>query len=207
MVEKVHKEIRKNVIIYYSKNREHFNLKNALLDAVESHNNTIHTINNYRPKDIINNTNEEVYHTVLENIKNSQKFDIDKYNKIDKGIHILIKKNCTLKNNRLTTIKLNIRNITIAGIITDNQGHGLNSIKIDQNYGNFSKNDEIIAETNQLEIISEKEWTIIMRNLSHDINIIKKIKKNSKSKSRRSKKLSKIKKIRKNYYSFNYLVV
>ena len=69
MVEVAHKEIRKNVIIHYSKNPEHFNLKNTVLDAVENHNNTIHTITNYRPKDIINNTNEEVYHTVLENKK------------------------------------------------------------------------------------------------------------------------------------------
>ena len=60
--------------------------------AVESHNNTIHTITNYRTKNIIKNTNEEVYHIFLENIKNSQKFDIDKYNELDEGIHILIKK-------------------------------------------------------------------------------------------------------------------
>ena len=54
IIDVTHKEIRKNVILYYSKNSEHFNLKNIIINAVDSHNRNIHTITKYRPIELIN---------------------------------------------------------------------------------------------------------------------------------------------------------
>ena len=48
VIEVAHKEIKKTVIIEYSKHPENFNLKASLLEAVEIHNN-MHTKTLYRP--------------------------------------------------------------------------------------------------------------------------------------------------------------
>lgn len=49
VIEVAHKVIRHNVMIYYSENPLNFDLKNAILEAVDIHNNKIHTITKYKP--------------------------------------------------------------------------------------------------------------------------------------------------------------
>ena len=56
-------------MINYSINPDNFDLNSALLDAIDIHNNNIHTITQYRPVDLLKNTDEQVYLNVLENIK------------------------------------------------------------------------------------------------------------------------------------------
>ena len=69
VVEVCHKEVRKQVIIYYAQNPDNFNLKNVILNAVQNHNNNIHTVTQYRPVELFNNTDEDVYNKVIDNIK------------------------------------------------------------------------------------------------------------------------------------------
>lgn len=99
VIEVSHKEILKNVLLYYSANPYNFNLKNDILDEFSIHNNKIHTVTNYKPNELINNTNEEVFEKVLENIKNTK----PKLNEDDIilnfGNHILVKKN-SIKNKK-----------------------------------------------------------------------------------------------------------
>ena len=64
-----HKEVKKTVINEYSKHPENFNLKASLLEAVEIHNNNIHTTTLYRPIELFENKDEEIYEKVIENIK------------------------------------------------------------------------------------------------------------------------------------------
>lgn len=113
IIEVTHKEIRKNVILYYSKNTEHFNLKNVIINAADNHNRNIHTITKYRSIELINNTSEEVYNKVIENIKNSQIYKAKNYVELSEGNRILIEKNCVISNKRLITRKFNIRDIKI----------------------------------------------------------------------------------------------
>ena len=79
VVEVVHKEIQKYVILKYSENSNDFNLKDSLLEAVNIHNHNTHTTTYYKPIDIINNNDdEEIKKIVLENIKKSLKLDNNK---------------------------------------------------------------------------------------------------------------------------------
>ena len=55
MIEVVHKEIRKYVLIEYEKYSKDFNLKNVLLDSVNTHNHNVHSTTGFKPIDIINN--------------------------------------------------------------------------------------------------------------------------------------------------------
>ena len=55
----------------YSEHPENFNLKNSLLDAVPIHNRNIHTITNYKPIELMHNTNKDIYDEVMENIQKS----------------------------------------------------------------------------------------------------------------------------------------
>lgn len=68
-----YKEIRKHVIIEYSKYPNNFDFKSGVLDAVSTHNNNIHTTTKYKPCDLFENLNEEIYKEVVENIKKDGK--------------------------------------------------------------------------------------------------------------------------------------
>ena len=101
-----HKEIKKNVIIDYSKHPENFNLKTSLLEAVEIHNNNIHTTTLYRPVELFENTDEVIYSKVIENIKKRWKIKDFKDNNIKVGEHILIKNKVAKVGKRLVTKKI-----------------------------------------------------------------------------------------------------
>ena len=106
-------------MIYYSENHLNFDLKNAILEAVDIHNNKIHTITKYKPKELIHNTNEEISKIVIENKKFTNLKENDNYNVLDIRSHILIKKNCIKSGKQLLTRKLNIRDNKILGTITN----------------------------------------------------------------------------------------
>lgn len=88
VVEIAHKEIRKIDIQKYSNSEKNFNLKNSLLEAVNIH---IHSITGYRPIDIINNMDDEIYNSVFENTKKILIMKKKDYDNIAAGNHLLIK--------------------------------------------------------------------------------------------------------------------
>ena len=47
-------------MISYNNHPYNFNLKLALLDAIDIHNGNIHTTPKFRPKDLIHNTDENI---------------------------------------------------------------------------------------------------------------------------------------------------
>ena len=162
VVEVAHKEIKKNVIIDFSKHPENFNLKTSLLEAVEIHNNYIHTSTLYRPVELFENTDEEIYLKVIENIK--KRWKIKEINDIDlkPGKHILIKNNIAKAGKRLVKKKFKLREYKIPGTITNNYENGLLAIKIDENIGPFIEGEELIADINHILLISDKEWNSLM---------------------------------------------
>ena len=118
MVKVSHKEIQKIVLIHYSEYPDNFNFKNVLLDVVSVHNTNIHTGTNYKPIEIIQNTNQEIYDKVMENMdKSFHKFK-DDLSDIKIGDHVFVKKNFVKNGKRLITRKLNKRNENIIGTIT-----------------------------------------------------------------------------------------
>ena len=62
-----------------------------MLEAVNIHNHNIHTFTGYRPIDIINNTDEEIYLQVMENIKNKLNYENREHDDINISTYFLIK--------------------------------------------------------------------------------------------------------------------
>ena len=152
-----HKEIKKTVIIEYSKHPENFNLEASLLEAVEIHNNNIHTTILYRPIELFENTDEEIYEKVIENIKKRWKIKESNDNELKEGDHILIKNNVTKVWKRLVTIKIKLREYKIPGTIINNYENGFFAIKIDDSVGPFVEGDELIGEIKQFLLINDNE--------------------------------------------------
>ena len=182
-------------MINYSKNPDNFDLNSSLLDAIDIHNNNIHTTTQYRPVDLLKNTDEQVYLNVLENIKKinygSKK---DEEEELDAGTRIIIKKNCVKSNKRLITRKINIRSDKIISTIIDSFGKGFYSIRVDENYGTFIEGEELFADYNQINLISEDEWNILkinkfdVKNKIENKKFILYIKKIKKCKKQKKKK-------------------
>ena len=78
-------------MIDYSNSTTTFDLKDSLLEAVNKHNHNIHTSTGYRPIDIINNTDEEIYLQVMENIKNKLNYANREHDDINIGTYLLVK--------------------------------------------------------------------------------------------------------------------
>ena len=69
VVEVTQKEIRKQIILDFIENEDDFDLNGSLLDAINIHNNNIHISMGYKPIELFNNTNEEVFDEVNKNIE------------------------------------------------------------------------------------------------------------------------------------------
>lgn len=68
-----HKEIRKYIIIEYSKYPDDINFKSSQLDAVERHDNNISTATKYQSIVLFENSDKDVYNEDVENIKKDGK--------------------------------------------------------------------------------------------------------------------------------------
>ena len=135
IIEVSHKEIRKFVMINYSENPDNFNLQNVILEAIDVHNNKIHTVTKKKPIDLINTKDEKLIMEVLETIKEFNKnIKNNGADEVEVGTHVLIKKNCAKSGKRLIIRKLNIRDINIIATITNTYGNGLYSIIIDEEF-------------------------------------------------------------------------
>ena len=198
IIEVSHKEIRKFVMINYSENPDNFNLQNVILEAIDVHNNKIHTVTKKKPIDLINTKDEKLIMEVLETIKEFNKnIKNNGADEVEVGTHVLIKKNCAKSGKRLIIRKLNIRDINIIATITNIYGNGLYSIIIDEEYANFDLGEEIIANSKQILKISDEDWNLLKNEYEKKINynrhkIIKsKEKKEIKTKNKKGKKYRK----------------
>ena len=125
VVEVSHKEIRKNLVLFYSKYSDNFNIKNALLEIVDNHNNKIHTTTLFKPNELINNQDEKIYIQVMENINKKLNYNKDNYDDLKEGAHVMIKKNCKKSGKRLIYRKFNLRNDNIIATVLNNYSGGI----------------------------------------------------------------------------------
>ena len=123
---------------FYSENSANFNLQNALLEAIEVHNNKLRTVNQFNSIDLIYTKDEDLIRAVLDN-----------------------KKECIKVGKRLVTKKNKIRAIKLIGTVTANYGNGLYFIHIDEDYNNFDYGEEIFAYSKQFLDITNEEWSAI----------------------------------------------
>ena len=85
-------------------------------------------VTNYKPCELINNSKEEVFNIVLDNIKKFNNNKKENYVELKEGSHVLIKKDCVKSGKRLLNRKYKIRDKNIIGTITNNYGYGVYSI-------------------------------------------------------------------------------
>ena len=90
MVEVVHKEINRYVLMKYSEYNNDFDLKDVILEVINIHNHKIHSSTGLKPCNIINNINEDIQKKVLENIEKSLKINSNNYDDIKEGDKVLI---------------------------------------------------------------------------------------------------------------------
>ena len=140
VIEVVHKEIRKKVILEFSDDNPNFNLKSVLIDAVNIHNHTIHTTTGFRLIDIINNSDENIMKQVLDNIEKFSKKSKEKYDNIIAGDHLLINANVHKSGKRLVLKKYKnkFRINKIPATVISNYNNGLFAVSID--FGNYELN-------------------------------------------------------------------
>ena len=170
-------------------------MKTSLLEAVEIHNNNKHTTTLFKPIDLINNTDEDIYNNVVENIKINDLEEDD----LKLGSHILIKNNCAKEGKLLVTRKIKLRELKIIGTIVENYSNGIYAIRIDETQNNFIEGEELICENKHFLLIKDNEWEIIKNKIIYERkndqtenNKSKtKKKKNSKNKRREKKKIKK----------------
>ena len=73
VVEVIHKEVRKNILLNFNLIDDDITFKNLIIDCVNIHNNNVHTITGFKPSFLIKNTDKEIYDIVIENIKKNIK--------------------------------------------------------------------------------------------------------------------------------------
>ena len=78
--------------LQFIENKDEFELNNILLDAINIHNNNIHTKTKYKPIELFSNTNEDVFNEMNKNIKKGF-INKNKYvSEVNKGDKLLLKK-------------------------------------------------------------------------------------------------------------------
>ena len=180
VVEIVHREIRKFIIIKYSEHDINFILKNVLLDAINCHNHNIHTSTGFRPCDLINNTDDNIRNLVLNNINKSLKNKNNDEEDIKIGNHILINQKVHLKGKKLVLAKFKAKDklFKIPATIIAHYGGGLLAVKIDLSNYELEKGQECIIDYNLCSLIDETQWNKILTESEKDVNVKpKKIKK------------------------------
>lgn len=151
-------------MINYSNSTTTFDFKDSLLEAVNIHNHNIHTSTGYRPIDIINNTDEEIYLQVMENIKNKLNYSNREHDDINIGTHLLIKPQVHKIDKRIIAkMKVKSRINKIPATVINNYGGGLLVVSIDISDYEFEQNEVLFINYNLCNIISDEQWNAIIK--------------------------------------------
>ena len=94
VIEIAHKETRRFILNDVSENINEIDLPNILLDANHTHNYNTHTVTKYRPIDLINNTDNDIYEEVINNIRRKYQSKTNEFKILEKGTKIKLKPGC-----------------------------------------------------------------------------------------------------------------
>ena len=158
-----------------------------MLEAVNIHNHNIHSSTGYRPIDIINNTNEDIYLEVMNNIAKKLNYDNREHDNIKIGTHLLIKPQVHKVGNKIISKKLKDKSRLnkIPATVVNNYGGGLLVVSIDISDYEFEANEVLFINYNLCDLISDEQWNVIISNMKNN---------NSQNKDKKKKKKHKKKK-------------
>ena len=187
VVEVVHKEIRRYVLLKFSDFNNNFDLKDVILEAINIHNHNIHTSTGFKPCDIINNTNEKKKKKVLDNINKSLKKFSNINDNIKEGDKVLINQFVHHSGKKLVISKFKPKSklFKLPGTILSNYGGGLLAISIDVDNYEFNIGEEYLIESKLCTIIDKEKYD----KLISEFESIKNNKQEKKNKERKFRKV------------------
>ena len=197
VVEIVHKEVRKNILLNFNQNLDEISFKNLILDCVDIHNNNVHSVTGFKPTFLLKNDDEEIYELVINNIKKTEK-NIEKEDNsnyvLKAGDHLLTLKGAYKAEKNIKCRKTKVKNYKVPLTVLNNYNFGLLKVKIDADIGSFKIGEEYYIEPKSAKIITDNEWKLVIDDLKHDLEEYnRKIQKEIKNK-KKEKKVKKFKK-------------
>ena len=162
-VEIAHKETRKYILNVLSENDKELDLNNILLDANYIHNYNVHTVTKYRPIDLINNTDINIYNEVIANINKKYKAKSNKeFKTFEKGIRLRLKPGCYKIGRNIKFRKAKSKYISIPATVEKDYDCGLLLINIDANIYEFKLNEKYFIDSSLVVMLIEKQWKTIV---------------------------------------------
>ena len=156
-VEALHKQIKKYLLDEYEKKLDKFNIDVSLIDAINYHNSTVHTITKYEPNFLRNITNESLIEEVVNNIVNCMKRKIKKNKILPKNTLLLLNEEIELKGNFYVLKKNKPANkFTIPALLIKYINNNNISIKVLVN----NNNSQILRKGNILNVNIETSKVI-----------------------------------------------
>ena len=139
-----------------------------MLDSVLINNNNIHTITGFKPSFLIKNDDEEIYNTVVDNIKKVFKFNEEKnkeYYLLKEGDHLISKNGPFKKGKVIKCRRTKYKTDKLPLTVLKNYFCGVISEKVDENLYNFIKDEIFLIEPNACKKINDFEWNAIIDDL------------------------------------------
>ena len=133
----------------FSEYNNDFDLKDVILEANNIHKHKIYSSTDFRPCDIINNTNEDIQKKVLENLEKYLKINSNNYDDIKEGDKILLNQFVHHSGKKLVVGKFKPKDkiFKLPGTILSNYGGGLLKISIDVDNYEFNKGEEYLIDS------------------------------------------------------------
>ena len=172
VVEIVHKEVRKNILLNFNQIVDDISFKNLILDCIDIHNNNVHSVTGFKPSFLLKNDDEEIYELVINNIKktenNLKKEDNNNY-VLKSGDHLLTLKGAYKAGKNIKCRKTKVKNSKVPLTVINNYNFGLLKVKIDAEIGCFKLGEIYYVEPKLVKVITHKEWKVIIDDLQHDL--------------------------------------
>ena len=162
VIETAHKETRRYILDKLSTCNKDINLTNILLDSNHIHNYNVHSITKFKPVDLISNTNEEIYKTVIDNInKKYNKKDL-KFKIYEAGTKVRIKPGVYKTGRNIKFRKSKNKTVSVPATILKDYQCGLLYVNIDADVYEFKTNENYFVDASLVVILNEKQWKIIV---------------------------------------------
>ena len=178
VVERFHKTVKDGLYCFYSDDPKKFDIKESLDIIIKKYNNHKHSTTKYTPNQVFYANNEELFQTVLENIKNYYKNRVKESNNFKVDEKCLLSKKFKIKkkgDDKLVGVliydKIKHKNLYGKINVSVMNNYGANyKIKIAKDYKdlNLSKNDLYMVDYKLLTKCSENLWNSLLNKNNKD---------------------------------------
>ena len=162
VIEICHKETRKYILEKIANEQNETDLLNVLIDANHIHNYNTHSVTKYRPVDLINNTNEEVFKELIANITKKYNKKNLEYTIIKKGTKLRLKPGCYKSGRSIKFRKNKNKIISIPATVIKDFDCGLLYVNIDASYYEFKENEEYYVDSSLVVVLNNNQWNVIV---------------------------------------------